>query len=382
MNPNFSHPQFDLGMLDAQIDIISAWSTVDHSFDNYFSNPDVGDLKKAYVQWNQLKQAITDKGLGRVLSSYENTLQKNLISWVAKTREEHMPEVISTISTYGIVEPEMLFSLTEKCMDLLPIEADAVSNMLRNKTHLINTADRDANHEMLLLLECYFTEPQIKLAITILDDLLNNSNNPNLLMHACLSLPIEGHSARLGKEFKSWLIQNDHEIAERLANMPKCNVSDTVVQYLNKAGATKTSALLFDKINIINSFKKTLYLVNAFDKPLSEYSVTRAARSSPDELMMYFIVKPDYLCKLFELNTDLDDIDFSSTFLRAVSKLKSMKINYDYKSAGNAIDLFNPSKKSCDKIYSFLASTGKDREIIASHSNLLKRNKLEADFAL
>ncbi len=382
MNPHISHPQLDLAMFDAQVDIISAWSTVDHAFDNYFSRPDSGDLIKAFIQWNQLKQVLVDRGLGRVLSSYESTLQKNLILWVAKTREEHMPEVLSTISAYGVVEPEMIMSLTKKGLDCIDIEAEAVNNMLKHKTHLINTSDRDANHELMLLIDCYLMEPQENIVLTIFDDILKNSNDANFLMTACLSMPIQDHRVKLGKDFKSWLIDNDTALAHKLVGTLSTEISDSVVHYLHKAGANETATLLFERINKINSPKKTLHLVNNLDRPLSEHSISRLSRKSPDELMMYFILKPDYLCKSFSINKDIDNIDFDKSFSRAIAKLKHMKIPYDHKEAGSTVDIFNPSRKTCEKTYQLLATSGEDRDLIAAQSNLMKRIRLESDFSL
>lgn len=382
MNPHISHPQLDLAMFDAQVDIISAWSTVDHAFDNYFSNPDSGDLIQAFMQWNQLKQVLVNRGLGRVLSSYESTMQHNLSLWVAKTRQEHMPEVLSTISAYGVVEPEMITSFARKCLDCIDIEIEAVKNMLRHKTHLINTSDRDANHELILLIDCYLMEPQENIVLTIFDDILKNSSDANFLMNACLSMPIQGNGVKPGKNFKRWLIDNDTALSQKLVGTLSTEISDSVVHYLHKAGANETAALLFERINKINSPKKTLHLVDKFDRPLSEHSISRLSRKSPDELMMYFILNQNYLCKSFETNKDIDNIDFDKSFSKAIAKLKHMKIPYDHKEAGGTVDIFNPSRKACEKTYQLLASSGEDRDLIAQHSNLMKRIRLESDFSL
>jgi len=200
------------------IDIYAAWHSISGALDKcreYYDDDSLGFL---FAQWQQLSDHLLRAGQHGIYAQYLNEFQAQAGNLVDKSPEGFAVDLMRLMTKFDLVDSSILLSFSDRKIDCLDVEREALESLLKSKHYLLDFKRRNDLYSFYHLLAGYALESRSDFVTMILDDVLKGTNNQDIIHNVCVDIPHQVYRKQSKGFYPDWLKMNDTRLSEKLCN--------------------------------------------------------------------------------------------------------------------------------------------------------------------
>ena len=363
------------------IDIYAAWHSISGALDKCREYCDDDSLGFLFTQWQQLSDHLLSAGQHGIYAHYLNEFQAQAGMLVDKSPEGFAVDLMRLMTKFDLVDSSILLSFSDRKIDCLDVEREALESLLKSKHYLLDFKRRNDLYSFYHLLAGYALESRSDFVTMILDDVLKSTNNQDIIHKVCIDVPHQFYRKQSKGFFPDWLRENDTRLSEKLSNYSSTYLTDSHVLYALRSGAKTLAETLYPTIGMVNDYRIALKLTDHFKKTLSSETLQAFCKNSPVRALAYIICLPEVFKGVDLSSEEFAPINMNKHLPEAVKLIRKGRSEIEHSHLANLVDDFQGNLSPKDLIRD-LKSVEYLNADFRSLSKKLRRFNLESEMAL